>query len=46
MPGWIKVALWIAGIWVACYAFGTSPAAVVGDIFHALSVMHQTSSSR
>lgn len=45
MPAWVKIGLWIAGIWLVCYAFGTSPAAILSAFTHALTVMHNTSTA-
>lgn len=43
MPGWIKVALWIAVIWAACYALNIDPFGLVGGIIHGLKQAHQAS---
>jgi hypothetical protein len=46
VSGWAKFWLITAGILIACYALGTSPIAVLADLIHALTVMHNTAATR
>lgn len=43
MPGWIKAALWIIGIWAVCYALNIDPLAVPAHIIQSLKEAHQAS---
>lgn len=37
-----RVVGWLVLFLVVCYLFGFSPAGIIGDIFHAATVMHTT----